>query len=168
MMKFRGVDFTGLAYLAALGVGAFVVYRVVTRGPAAVGDAVAAVGGAAGRAVNLINPANPENIFALTANSAVRAVTAEPDATLGTKLWEWLHPDQVAAERAMFTDEAKRAGERVRLTPSADGGDFIARYYGEFTGTYGDQIPNIGGPVFSTNEPVRDASGQTSTWFNAP
>lgn len=69
-MTAKGVDFTGIAYLAALVVGAVVVYKVVKSGGAVadsirstVGDVVAAGGKAVGAAVDAITPTNPNNIF---------------------------------------------------------------------------------------------------------
>lgn len=38
-----------------------------------------------------INPVNPDNIFNSGVNSVLQAVTGEEHATLGTKIYEWLH-----------------------------------------------------------------------------
>lgn len=77
-MNARGVDFTGIAYLIALGVGSFVVYRLVQSVPsvkAAVGNAVDAVKSAAGVALQAVNPVNPDNLANRGFEAVVKAAT---------------------------------------------------------------------------------------------
>lgn len=93
-MNARGIDFTGIAYLAALAVGAVVVFKVVKSGGAVassvretVGDVVTAVGRAAGTAVDAVTPTNPNNIF----NRAFQPIAdlfigSDPDRANGSRL----------------------------------------------------------------------------------
>lgn len=80
-MTARGIDFSGIAYLAALGLGAFVVFRVVRAAP----ESAAAVGRAVSDAVQAVNPVNPENVFNQAANSVTATLTGDPGMTPG--LW---------------------------------------------------------------------------------
>lgn len=100
----NAIDFRGIAYLAALGLGAAIVYQVVRQGKAA-GQAVVDV---ARQVVDSINPASPDNVFAKTADAVTQAVTGEKDVTLGTKLAEWLNPDVRRADAAMNAPPAPR------------------------------------------------------------
>ncbi len=93
----NGIDFRGIAYLAALAVGAAIVYQVVRQGKA-IGKAA---GDVARQVVDSINPANPENVVNQAVNKGVQIVTGEKDATLGTKLAEWFNPDVRAADAAI-------------------------------------------------------------------
>lgn len=53
---------------------------------------------AVGTVVDQINPTNPNNAAARTVNAVVQAVTGDPSASLGTKVFEWLNPGTVARE----------------------------------------------------------------------
>jgi len=93
-MTAKGVDFTGIAYLAALVVGAVVVYKVVKSGGAVaesiretVGDVVAAGGRVVGAAVDAVTPTNPGNIFNKTFQPiADLFIGSDPDKANGSKL----------------------------------------------------------------------------------
>lgn len=77
-MTARGIDFTGIAYLVALGVGGFVVYRLVQSVPSvntAVRNAASAVRDAAGAALNAVNPVNPDNVFNRGFEATLKAAT---------------------------------------------------------------------------------------------
>lgn len=41
-----------------------------------------------------LNPASQENIVNRAVNSVVQTVTGDSSATLGTKIYDWLHPDE--------------------------------------------------------------------------
>lgn len=72
----------GIGLVALLGV-----YLVARKAGAALGDAASAVGTA-------INPVSDQNLAYQGTNAVVRAVTGDQDATLGTKIYEWLHPNE--------------------------------------------------------------------------
>jgi hypothetical protein len=96
-MNARNIDFTGMAYLVGIAFVLYGVYRIAKAGPAVAGQ----VGTAVTTALNALNPANPNNIVAAPVNSVIQAATGQPDVTLGTKLWEWLHPSTVALEKQL-------------------------------------------------------------------
>lgn len=79
-MKLRGVDFTGLAYLAALAALAYGVYRLAKAGP----DVAKKTGDAVTAALDAINPANPNNLVNQGANRLFRDVTGNQVDTIGT------------------------------------------------------------------------------------
>lgn len=87
-MNARGIDFTGIAMLAGIGLVAYVGYRVAKGAPSvaeAVGDTVAAAGRAVSATVDAVNPVNPENVFNRAANSVTATLTGDPGMTPG--LW---------------------------------------------------------------------------------
>lgn len=43
-----------------------------------------------------VNPVSHDNIFNKGVNSVTQALTGDPNATLGTKIYEWLHPNEGA------------------------------------------------------------------------
>lgn len=53
--------------------------------------------GAAGekvvQAANAVNPLNHDNVFAKASNFATVKLTGDQHATLGTKIYDWFHPD---------------------------------------------------------------------------
>jgi hypothetical protein len=85
----KGIDFTGIAYLVAFGVAAYIAYQVWQKGPAAISaitDAAKSVGDA-------INPASSTNLVNKAANAVVQTVTGSSDETLGGWFYDALHPD---------------------------------------------------------------------------
>jgi hypothetical protein len=100
------------AYIGAAALGIAVLYEIKTYG--------SDVKTAAGDALQAVNPVNPDNVFASAANKVVQAATGEPDATLGAKIWEWLHPGAVAAEQSI-TDPLKVTAP----LPAAGKGDAV-------------------------------------------
>jgi hypothetical protein len=79
----------GAASAVAAGV---IAWKVWGQG-AKVADAVADV-------LDAVNPTNPDNVAAKAVNSVVQAVTGDKDATLGTKIYDVLHPGENAQIQA--------------------------------------------------------------------
>lgn len=81
-----------------LGLGIVVLgaaYFIGKKALSAAGNTAASVGQA-------LNPTSTENIFYKGTSGLVNAVAADGrDAPLGVRIWEWLNPDKVAAERAL-------------------------------------------------------------------
>lgn len=80
-MNPRGIDFTGIAYLAVLAVAGYAVYRVAKGAP----TVAAAVDRVAAAAVEAVNPASPNNLANRAANAITATVTGDPGMTPG--LW---------------------------------------------------------------------------------
>lgn len=47
-------------------------------------------------AIDAVTPTNPDNVFYRGVNEVVRVLTGDPHATLGTKIYDWTHPETVA------------------------------------------------------------------------
>lgn len=94
-----------IAYLAALGFGAAVVWQLVKNKKAI---AVAVTDTAKG-VVEALTPTNPDNIVAQGVNAVARVLTGDPGATVGTSLWEKLNPGAVAAEKAAIYGDPQKA-----------------------------------------------------------
>lgn len=114
-MTARGIDFTGMAYLAALAALGYGLYRLVQAGP----DVAKKVGDAVTSALTAINPASPDNLAYQGANAVTRAATGDQSGTFGTKLWEFFHPDTVKLESQLFTGAVS--------TAAADAAALLAR-----------------------------------------
>lgn len=92
-------DWTGIAYLAALAVGAVVVWRIASGGREtvqAVGRAVDAAGGAVKRAVGAVAGA-PSS----AADAAVQAATGDGSTSLGSWVYDWANPSDPAGPAAV-------------------------------------------------------------------
>lgn len=62
--------------------------------------AAVVIGRKAGQvAATKLNPLSPENIAYSSANALGAAVSGDEKFNLGSRLWEWLHPGQVEAEK---------------------------------------------------------------------
>ncbi|HYC45381.1 MAG TPA: hypothetical protein VED01_07815 [Burkholderiales bacterium] len=75
---------------------------------------------AASSALEAINPASSNNLAYRGANSIVQTVTNDPYATLGTKVWEWMNPASVAAEKMMLTGESAYAPNAAAIWTALD------------------------------------------------
>lgn len=92
-MKLQGIDFRGLAMLAAVAGVAYVAYRVTKAAPAAV-DAVKQ---AATDAVQLVNPADSGNVVNRGVSAVGAAVSGDSTWSLGGWLAELFDPGTKAA-----------------------------------------------------------------------
>lgn len=101
----RGVDFQGLALLAVLAVGGFVVWRAVRAAPAA----AEAVREAASQVGTAVNPADPGNVVNRAVTSAGQAATGDASWTLGGWLAEVFDP-RVRAANDMLSAPLPGAG----------------------------------------------------------
>jgi hypothetical protein len=80
-----------LAIIAALGVGLYVAWRI-KRAAGAVADAAgAAIDTTVEVVTKDLNPASQENIIYGGVNNILETVTGDKNATLGGKLYDWLH-----------------------------------------------------------------------------
>lgn len=102
----------GLWYVAALGAGAWIAYKVAKAAPATIGAAVTAAGDAVRDAAQAVNPLNPDNVFKRGADAVVQSVSGEPAATLGGKVFELFNPkaNQAAADLVAPTMPKAAAG----------------------------------------------------------
>lgn len=50
-----------------------------------------------------LNPVSPKNVVYSGVNSVAQQVTNDPSWNLGSKLWEWFNPAQVAKEKGLLT-----------------------------------------------------------------
>lgn len=87
------------------------------------GDKLAALG-------NKFNPSSPDNLASQAANAITQAVTGDDNATLGTAIYDWLHPEQSVSPiyLLIFPDGAKHAIDSKDIQ---SGGVFVylgARY----------------------------------------
>lgn len=113
-------DYTGMAYLAALGLVGFIGYTLYRKGQGAV-DAAAAVArdvvtgiqNTAKATVDAVNPTKDTNLAYRASSVVTAAVSGDPVATLGTKLAEIFSSDVKAADAAI----AKATGTAVPPTP---------------------------------------------------
>lgn len=87
----EGIDFTGLAYLAALALVGVFAWRVYQTAKGAAAGLPETLQGAAAA----INPANPDNVVNRAANAALQAATGTPD-TVGTLIYNAVHGDEWA------------------------------------------------------------------------
>jgi hypothetical protein len=98
----RSTDFTGIAYLTALGLAAavaYVVYRKSTGIAPAVSEVVGNIKAGAAKVLDTINPASPTNAVNTSAN-AVASSIAGRDTTIGSIWGDWWPS---AAERTINT-----------------------------------------------------------------
>lgn len=72
----------------AIGVGAGVVVLGLLAGRQARDSA--------GSVVDAVNPINPDNVFYRGANSVLQIFTGD-QGTLGTKIYDWFHPEESRA-----------------------------------------------------------------------
>ena len=98
-MKLRGIDFTGIAYLAALGIAGLVGWRIYQAihdaQPGEVLDkAAGAVKEAAVAVVDAVTPTNPENIVNRAATAVVQTATGNKVDSIGTGFYNMFHPDE--------------------------------------------------------------------------
>ena len=114
-MTAKGIDFTGLAYMGALILGAVVVYKVVKSGGAVAEsvkatftDAVTAVGNVAGVAVDAVTPTNPNNIF----NKAFQPIA---DLFIGSNPDEKSDGSRLLSQFTTFDQEDADQGAASRL-----------------------------------------------------
>lgn len=127
-MTARGVDFTGIAYLVALAVGGYAVYRVVQSVPsvkASVDNAVNAVKNAAGAALQAVNPVNPDNVVNRGFEAVVKAATGrtvadwfpgkKPDSEALKEKFTAADQDDLDLGAAMRS--ARLRGDGMPLTP---------------------------------------------------
>lgn len=91
----EGIDFTGLAYLAALALVGLFGWRVYQTAKGAATALPDAIQGAA----QAVNPANPDNVVNRAANAALQAATGTPD-TVGTWIYNATHTDEWARVNA--------------------------------------------------------------------
>lgn len=82
----KGIDFTGIAYLVAFGIAAYIAYQVWQKGPAAITDAAKSV-------VDAINPASNTNLVNKAANVVVETLTGRSDETTGGWFYDLLNPN---------------------------------------------------------------------------
>lgn len=80
-----------IAYVVTIGLGIYVAVSIFSK-------AKATVGGAVGAVVDALNPANPNNIVARGADAVVQVVTGDPNTSVGSKLYDWAHPNAPRAD----------------------------------------------------------------------
>ena len=81
---------TGKMFAVGLGLGLVAIvgiYLLAKKASSAVGDAAAAVGTA-------VNPVSDQNLAYKGANAVVQAVTGDQSTSLGSKIYDWLHPNE--------------------------------------------------------------------------
>lgn len=59
----KNIDFTGLAYLGAIGIALYIAWRVYQAAPKTIADATKAVKETVSAAVDKVNPASPNNVI---------------------------------------------------------------------------------------------------------
>jgi hypothetical protein len=87
----RSTDFTGIAYLTALGLAAavaFVVYRKSASIGQAAGEVLGTVQGAATRVLDAVNPASQGNIANTSANAVASSITGR-ETSIGSLFADW-------------------------------------------------------------------------------
>lgn len=143
-MTAKGVDFTGIAYLAALVVGAVVVYKVVKSGGAVaesirgtVADVVTAGGQAVGAVVDAVTPTNPNNVF----NRAFQPIAdlfigSDPDKKAdGSKLLSsFTSFDQEDADQGAAMRLLQRRPDLMPLYPADQDDADLGRAMAEYSG----------------------------------
>lgn len=107
--------------VGAAGVGLIVLLywlakREIKAGVGAVADGVVSTAKAVGTAVN---PLDQKNIANKAVNATVQAVTMEKDATLGTKLFDWLNPEWAAYDPNKETPKEPPKGFASSVITSA-------------------------------------------------
>ena len=50
------------------------------------------------KTLEAVNPVSHDNIFNRGVNAVTQSLTGDPNATLGTKIYEWLNPEEGVAE----------------------------------------------------------------------
>jgi hypothetical protein len=75
----RGVDFTGMAYLAVIAGTGLIVYAVWKNS--------SRIGAAAGKVADAVNPTSANNLAARAANAVTQAATGDP----GTSFGSWVY-----------------------------------------------------------------------------
>lgn len=101
-----------VAWAAALGAVAYIVYKVARAGgnvSAAVADTGRSIAAGAARVAAAVDPTNPGNVFAATANTVTQAVTGDASTSLGSKLYDLFNPGDKAGAIAI----APTGGARV-------------------------------------------------------
>jgi NADPH-dependent glutamate synthase beta subunit-like oxidoreductase len=92
-------------WAAVIG-GGFVAVRVALKARDAIAagaDTVKAVKDAVVESVKTdLNPASTKNIVYRGVNATAAAVTNDPEWNLGVKIWEWLNPEKLAAEKRIL------------------------------------------------------------------
>lgn len=83
-----------LVLLGGVAVAGFLAYKLYTTGKTVVTET--------------LNPASEKNAVNQAVNSVVQDVTGDPTATLGTKIYDWLNPN-----------EAKKLGLEKPAVPAA-------------------------------------------------
>lgn len=99
-MTARNIDFTGLAYLAALAAGGFVVYRLVKAAPATVDAAVKTVKEAGAAVIQAVNPTDENNLANRGVNAIARYITGDPNTTAGLAIERLFkgNPDELRSQ----------------------------------------------------------------------
>lgn len=80
--------------LGAACLGGYLIYKGVTKGAAGVKKVI----------TENLNPTSDQNLAYRAASAVVQGLTGDKTATLGTKIYDWLHPDQNIV-KADFTKE---------------------------------------------------------------
>jgi hypothetical protein len=141
------------AGIAAAAAGGVIAWRVWQRGED--------VAEAAQEVLQAVNPTNPDNVAARAVNTVVQKITGDDQATLGTKLWEWMNPGQAAADN--------RITDPVRVKEPAPGsGQGAAPDFGDFASSspiWDDESRGLG-RVYSDVAPLDLPT--TPFWYGAP
>lgn len=102
---------TTLQIIGVLGAGVLA-YRLANNFSEAAGNATEKVIQVAKKVVTEdLNPVSDKNIVYAVANTAGSVVTGDADFSLGVKIWEWLNPGKVAAEKAAIAPTALKVAD---------------------------------------------------------
>lgn len=76
-----------------------------------------------------LNPASQNNLVNRAVNATVQAVTGDSGATLGTKVYDWLHPDAGPAPNQYDAETARLAAyEQAAIMGNVGGQNIVLPY----------------------------------------
>jgi hypothetical protein len=139
-MKALPILYAG-AGIAAAAVGLAIAWKVNKTG--------AAAADAAREVLRDLDPTNANNVIKRQVDKVVQAATGEPDATLGGKIYEWLHPGETAAQ-ARISDPVVLPAKQTEAHAAASLGEL---------GINTDELPGAPGSLLAPYTPF---------WYGGP
>lgn len=92
-----------IVLLGGVALAGFLAYQIYTKGKTVVTET--------------LNPASDKNVVNQGVNSAVQAVTGDENATLGTKIYDWLNPNE--SKKLGLQKPAQPASAETAMTPNS-------------------------------------------------
>lgn len=115
--------------IVGIGLGAVLAWQAIKGATAAVDAAGEAIKGGA------INPGSANNLAYRGANAIGAAASGDESWSLGAKLFEWLNPGAVAAERAVTSSTpARAAGTTSSAASTAPASAMTGPTFGDLSG----------------------------------